>query len=154
MGAVLFLTRWLLIFLLSLVVMLPPVWAIGNWGRERAEDEHRAARPQAQKGQKDLSVGLRGLEGLVAYTAGSFVVVWPLSLWASYRLLRNIGRARREPETRKPAIAEIAPSELVVAREQVLGAARAPVESADPGIVMPVAGVSLDDEGLAAQVPK
>ena len=140
--------RWALILLFSIALMFPPVWAIANWGRERAEDEHRATRPAPQKGQKDLSVGLRGLEGLVAYTVGSFVVIWPLSLWASYLLLKNIGRKRREPQPPKAAAAEAAPAELVVTREQVLGEPVASAERTDDRPVVAGPEVALDDAAL------
>jgi len=89
--------RWSLIVTLSVVVMLPPMWAISSWAVQNAEEEHRATRPKPPAGAKDLEMGLRGLDALIAYTAGSFVVLWPLSLWACYRLLRGIGQKRREP---------------------------------------------------------
>ena len=125
--------RWALIVLLSVVIMFPPVWAISTWGVERAEAQHRAVRPKLAPGQKDFGFGLRGLGALVAYTAGSFVVIWPLSLWASYRLLRNIGRTRRAPVAPIPAAA--VPTDLVLTRGQVIGGVPAPSEGASDGIL-------------------
>jgi hypothetical protein len=142
-----FIARWLLILLLSIAIMFPPVWAIANWGMEKAEAEHRAAQPKPPAAQ---GMGLRGLGALVAYTVGSFIVIWPLAVWGSYRLLRSIGRARRDPEGAKPVAAQAAPPELVVTREQVLGEPVASAEGRDDGPV--VAGPELDLDDAAPGV--
>ena len=99
----LLIARWSLIVALSIVVVLPPIWAISSWAVQNAEEEHRATRPKPPTAAKDLEMGLRGLDALIAYTAGSFVILWPLSLWACYRLLRGIGQKRREPRAEPPA---------------------------------------------------
>ena len=140
--------RWLLIFVLSLVIMFPPIWAITTWGVERTEAEERAKRRKPLPGQKHLDFGLRGLDALVVYTAGSFIVIWPLSVWASYRLLRNIGR-RREREAAKPAATEAAP-ELIVVREQVLGEIPLPIAVSPPPVSLAKLRESSDDRPVVA----
>ena len=146
------LVRWTLIVSLSIAIMLPPIWAISAWAVERAEAQHRATRKPAP-GQKDFGFGLRGLEALVFYTAGSFVVIWPVALWASWRLLRNVGRTRRGTAGSVQEGAPVIPaSELVVTREQVIGAPPAPAENR-----IIAADIPLDDDdavALGAQTPK
>ncbi len=88
-----FFSRWALIVALSVVVMFPPVFAIVSWGVEGVLETQ-------QKGQ---GLGVAGLNALIVYTAGSFAAIWPVSLWASYRLLGGIGRKRRDPAPPPPA---------------------------------------------------
>lgn len=121
--AALFVTRWSLILLLSVVVMFPPVFAIVSWGVESAEKAQHAGGAKPPAGQRGRGLGVAGLNALIAYTVGSFVVIWPLSLWASYRLLRGVGQKRREPKPKPPE------ASLIRIEPQVLGAA----EKSAPG---------------------
>ena len=96
-----FLARWTLIVLLSIVVMFPPMWAITSW----------AVEPITGKG-----LDLRGLGRLVAWAAMSFVVIWPISLWASYRLLRGVGRRSEKKASPAPR------PDVIRIEPQILGA--------------------------------